>query len=79
MLRYQKQMLVGQQEKLNLPTNILLYFVSVWQMAAEGHFEKMMSGKELPMKERCGIEFLHAERITSIDVHWHLLNVLKTR
>jgi len=37
----------------------------------------MASDMELWMKQRCGVEFLHAENITPIDVHWCLLNVYR--
>ena len=34
---------VGRQQRLNLPTNILLHFVAMWQMAAEWQSDKMTS------------------------------------
>ena len=55
----QRQMLVGWQERLNLPTNIPLYFVCVQQMAAEGQSDKMVSDVEARMKQRCVISFMH--------------------
>ena len=36
-------------------------------MAAEGQSDRMVSDMEVPMKQRCGIEFLHAEKLASID------------
>jgi len=44
-------------------------------MAAEGHSDKMSSDMDTLMEQRCGIEFLHAEKIALIDIHRHLLNV----
>ena len=34
----------------------------------------MVSDMEVWMKQRCGIEFLHAEKMAPIDIHQHLLN-----
>ena len=48
-------------------------------MIAEGQSDKMVSDMEVHMKQRCAIEFLHAEKITPNDVHWHLLNVYGDR
>jgi len=42
----------------------------VRQMTAEGQSEM-----EVRMKQRCVIEFLHAENIAPNDIHRHLLNV----
>ena len=44
-------------------------------MAAEGQSDRMVSDMEVHMKQRCGIEFLHAEKMAPIDIHLHLLNV----
>ena len=44
-------------------------------MAAEGQSDKMTSDMEVLMKQRCVIEFLHAEKIEPSDIHRHLLNV----
>ena len=63
------------QERLNLPTNIPLHFVAVWQTAAEGQSERMVSDIEVSMKQRCGTEFLHVEKIAPIDIHLRLLNM----
>ena len=44
-------------------------------MAAEGQFDKMVSDMEVPMKQRCVIEFLHAETVAHTYIHSCLLNV----
>ena len=44
-------------------------------MAAEGQSETVVSDMEACMKQRCGTEFLHAEKMASINVHQHLLNI----
>ena len=44
------------------------------QMAAEGQSDKMASDMEKCMKQRCGSEFLHAEKMALMDIHRHLLN-----
>ena len=44
-------------------------------MAAEGQSDKMMPDVKLCMKQRCGTEFIHAEKMASINVHQHLLNI----
>ena len=51
------------------------YFVAMWQTAAEGHSDRMASDMEVHMKQRCEIEFLCAEKMAHIDIHWCLLNV----
>ena len=71
----QKKVVVVRKERLNLPANISLHFVAALQMAAEGHSDRMVSDMEVQMKQRCGTEFLHAEKIASTDIHQHLLNV----
>ena len=71
----QRWMLVVWQKWLNLPTSILLHFVAVWQMAAEGQSDTMASDMEVCMKQRCVTEFLHVEKMSPTDIHGHLLNV----
>ena len=44
-------------------------------MTAEGQSDKMASGMEVRMKQRCVTEFLHAEKIAPNDFHRRLLNV----
>ena len=43
-------------------------------MAAERQSDKMVSDMEEQMKQRRGVEFLHMEKIVSIDIHQCLLN-----
>ena len=50
-------------------------FCCVRQKAAKWQFDKMMSDMEVCLKQRCGVEFLHVEKMEPIDFHWHLLNV----
>ena len=38
-------------------------------MAAEGHSDTMASDVEVRMKQKCIIEFLHAEIIAPTDIH----------
>ena len=45
------------------------------QLAAEGQSDRMVSDMEVWMKQRCGTEFLHAEKMALTDIHGHLLNV----
>ena len=45
------------------------------QIAAEGQSDKMLPDIEVYLKQRCGIEFLHVEKIAPFDFHLHLLNV----
>jgi len=45
----------------------------LWQVAAEGSSEKMVSDIEEHMKQRCLFEFIHEEKIAPTDIH--LLNV----
>jgi hypothetical protein len=56
---------------LNLPANILLNFVAMAQITAEGQCDQM----EVCMKQRCVFEFLHALKIGLNNIHRHLLNV----
>ena len=44
-------------------------------MTAEGQSDKMASDVEVRMKQRCVIEFLHAEKTAPNDIHRRLLNV----
>ena len=44
-------------------------------MAAEGQSDTMVSAIEVRMKERCGIEFLHVEKMAPTDFHGCLLNI----
>ena len=44
-------------------------------MAAEGQSDRMVSDVEMRMKQRCGIEFLHEEKMAPTDVDRQLLNV----
>ena len=55
--------------------DILLNFVAMRQMTAEGQSDKMASDMEMWMKHRCVTEFLHAEQIAPSDIHRRLLNV----
>jgi hypothetical protein len=61
--------LVIWQLRLNLPANIPLNFVAMRQMAVEGQSDKMVSDMEVRMKQRCVIEFLHAEKTAPNDIH----------
>ena len=44
------------------PCQYSIIFCCVWQMAAEAQSDKMTSNVEVHMKQRCVIEFLHAEK-----------------
>jgi len=44
-------------------------------MAAEGQSDRMASDMEVWMKQRGAPEFLHAEKMSPIDIHQYLLNV----
>lgn len=57
------------------PPNILLHVVAVWQLAAEGHSDKMASDVEVHMKQSCVTELFHEENMAPIDSHQYLLNV----
>jgi len=59
---------VGWRQRLNLPTNIPLHFVAMWQLAAEGHSDKMTSDMEMCIKQRCVTEFFHAEKNCTVTV-----------
>jgi len=73
--QYQRQMVVVQQWRVNLPSNILFCFVAVWQMAAEGHSDKIAPDMKVRIKRRCVTEFLQAEVMASMDIPRCLLNV----
>ena len=63
-------MLVVWQQRLNLPTNILLHFVAVGQMAAEGQCDKTTSDMGAHMEQRCVTEFLHVDKmVLLIKIH----------
>jgi len=47
-----------------------LSFVSVQQMATVRQSDKAASNMEVQMKQKCVIEFLHAETMAPIDIHW---------
>jgi len=68
---------VGMSVELNLPANIQICFVAVWQMVVDGQSDRMVSAMEVCMKQRCVTEFLHVENIGPTDVHWCLLNVYR--
>ena len=53
---------------------MLLYFVSVQQMTAEGQSDRMVSDMELYIKPRGETEFLCAEKMALIDIHCLLWN-----
>ena len=44
-------------------------------MASEGQYDKMTSDMKVHMKQRCTVEFLHAEKIALTDIHQCLLNI----
>ena len=67
-------MVVVQQQRLNLPTNIPSHFVAVWQMAAERPSDKIASDMEVWMKQRCITEFLKKKKTAASDIHRYLLN-----
>lgn len=60
-------MLMKWQQRLNLPTCILLHFAAVQQTEAEGHCGATASAMEVCMKQKHVIEFLHA---VENDIHW---------
>ena len=57
------------------PDSIPLCFVAVWQMAAEGHCDRMVSDMGLCVEWRCVTELLHVEKMAPTDIHRYLLNV----
>ncbi len=44
-------------------------------MAAEGQSGRMASGMKVQREQSCVTEFLHAEKMTPIDIHQHLLHL----
>ena len=54
---------------MNLPTNIPLQVVVMWQVAAEGQSVKMVSDMEVCMKRRRVTEFFHVEKMAPTDIH----------
>ena len=56
-----------------------LHFVAMFQMAAEGQSDRITSEMEMCMNQRCVIEFLHVEKMSTIDIHRHLLTCIKNR
>jgi len=45
------------------------------QMVIEGQSDRMVSDFEVRMKQRCGIKFLHVEKIAPTDIHCHFQKV----
>jgi len=41
----------------------------------KGQSDTMMSDMEECMKQRCGTEFLNAEKLAPTDIHWWVLNI----
>jgi len=66
-------MLVIWQKRLNLPTSSPSHVAAVtaWQqqLTAVGQHDKMVSDMEVQMKQRCTVEFLHAEKTVPLDTH----------
>ena len=46
-----------------------LHFVAVGQMAIEEQSDKIVSDMEVCMKQKWVTEFLHVEKMTSVDIH----------
>ena len=44
-------------------------------MAAEGQSDKMLYKKEVRMKQKCVMKFLHKENMAPIDNRWQLLDI----
>jgi len=44
-------------------------------VAAEWHCDRPVSDTKVWVKQRCVIEFLYAEKMAPIDIHWCLLNI----
>ena len=57
---------------MSIEVELLFNFVAVWQMAAEGQFDKTAADIEVHMKQCCEIQFLHVEKIAPSDIHWCL-------
>ena len=64
----------GMAVEVNLPDTIPLHVVAMWQMAADEQSDTMADDRKVCVKQRCVIEFLHAEKMAPIDIHWCLLN-----
>ena len=47
----------------------------MWQIAAEGQCDRMVSGMEVWMKQKSGTEFFHVEKMAPTYIHLHLVNV----
>lgn len=67
--------MVWQKRLILEPANILLHAVCVQQLTAEGQSPKMLYRMEVCVKQRGGVEFLHAENMAPIDICWHSMNV----
>jgi len=48
-------------------------------MAAKVQSDKLMSDMGVLMKQRCGTEFLHAEKMSPTGIHQFLLNVYEVQ
>mgnify|MGYP001853038328 CR=1 FL=1 len=73
-------MLVVWQLRLNLPINIPLHFVIVWQMKAERQSDRMAPDMEVHMEKRCSTEFLQVEKMAPTDIHhtcWTFMETYK--
>ena len=72
---HQKWMLVVQQLRLTLPTNIPLHFVAVSQMAAKGHSDKrtvnvwMHERMMELLEERSPCRLLRKNNLPAIHLH----------
>ena len=62
-------MVLGWQQRLDLPISITLRFVTMCQMAAEGRSDKMAFGMEECIKQKCAIKFLHEDKTAHVDIH----------
>ena len=56
---------------MNLPTTILLHFVAVQQMSAEGQSDKKVFDMEVQMKQKCVTEFFYEELYPLMHSHIH--------
>ena len=68
-------MLMVWQYRLKLSTTILLHFVAMQQMGAEGQSDSMVSGMEVHMNHRSGSKFLHVKKMAPTDIHQCFLNI----
>ena len=50
------------EERLNLSISIPLHSIVIQQMAAEGHYDKLMSDMKVQMKQMYVFEFFHEEK-----------------